>query len=42
MGFGREKHDVLEVCVINVSVHPEKPLEDHFDNGFEVSGEGHT
>lgn len=27
----RQKHDVLEVCVINVSVHAEQSLENYFD-----------
>ena len=38
--FCREQHDVLEVRVVNVRVHTEQTLEDHFDYGFEVSGEG--
>lgn len=27
----RQEHDVLEVCVINVSIHTEQTLENYFD-----------
>ncbi len=42
MGLSREKHDVLEMRVIDVGVHSEQPLKYHLDNCLKVTREGHT
>ncbi len=38
----REQHDVLEVSVVYVSIHPEESLEYDFDNVHKVFWEGHS
>ena len=42
VGFCREEHDVLEVCVVDVSIHSEETLENDLDNVEEIFGEGDT
>ena len=32
--FGREQHNVLEVCVVDVSVNSEQSFEDFYKNKF--------
>ena len=38
----REEHDVLEVCVVDVSIHSEETLENDLDDVEEIFGEGNT
>ena len=42
MCFGGEQHDVLEMRVVDVRIHSEQTLEDHFYDCFEVSWERNT
>ena len=37
MRLCRQQHDVLEVSVVDVSIHSEQSLEDHFDDCFEIA-----
>jgi len=39
MGLSAQQHDVLEVGVVDVSIHSEKTFEDYFDDCFEVARE---
>jgi hypothetical protein len=38
----REEHDVLEVCVVDVSIHSEETLENDLDDVKEIFWEGDT
>ena len=42
MSLGLQKHDVLEMSVIDVSIHTEQSFEDDFDDAYKVFGEGNT
>lgn len=42
VGLCTQKHDVLEVGVVDVCIDTEQPLEDHLDDVEEVLWEGHT
>ena len=40
--FGRQKHYVLEVSMVNVCIHTEQALEDHLDYVYEVTWKWHS
>ena len=40
MSLRLQHHDVLEVSVVNVGVHPKQPLEDHLYDIYKVLWEG--
>ena len=42
VSFSREKHDMLEVSMVDMGIYSEQPLEDDFDDVHEVLGEGHS
>ena len=42
VGLCREEHYVLEVCVVDVSIHSEETLENDLDDVEEIFGEGNT
>ena len=42
VGLCREEHDVLEVCVVDVSIHSEETRENDLDDVEEIFGEGNT
>jgi len=42
VGLCGEKHNVLEVGVINVCINSEESLENHFYDSFKVTREGNT
>ena len=42
VGLCREEHDVLEVCVVDVSIHSEETLENDLDDIEEIFREGDT
>ena len=42
VGLCREEHDMLEVCVVDVSIHSEETLENDLDDIEEIFREGDT
>ena len=42
VGLCREEHDVLKVCVVDVSIHSEETLENDLDDIEEIFREGDT
>lgn len=42
MSFSTQEHDVLEMCMVDVSVHSEKSLEDYLNYTDKVLGERHS